>query len=103
VKAFDELKRTIDSKLPENMPPWVLHDLRRTARSLLARERLRVPDHIAERLLGHQLRGVQRVYNRHPYFEEKSEALAKLADEVTRIVSPPEGNVVNLRRPRRRR
>jgi hypothetical protein len=34
------------------------------------RERLQVPDHIAERLLGHQLTGVQRVYNRHPYFEE---------------------------------
>jgi integrase len=103
LNAFAELKRAIDEKLPANMPPWVLHDLRRTARSLLARERLRVPDHIAERLLGHQLQGVQRVYNRHPYFEEKSEALAKLADEVTRIVSPPEDNVVTLRRTRRRR
>jgi integrase len=89
LNAFAELKRAIDEKLPANMPPWVLHDLRRTARSLLARERLRVPDHIAERLLGHQLQGVQRVYNRHPYFEEKSEALAKVADEVVRIVNPP--------------
>jgi integrase len=103
LNAFAELKRAIDAKLPANMPPWVLHDLRRTARSLLARERLRVPDHIAERLLGHQLQGVQRVYNRHPYFEEKSEALAKLADEVTRIVNPPSDNIVALRRARRRR
>jgi hypothetical protein len=46
---------------------------------------------------------VQRVYNRHPYFEEKSEALGKLADEVVRIVNPPEGNVVTLPRTRRRR
>ena len=43
LSAFAELKRAIDSKLPENMPPWVLHDLRRTARSLLARERLASP------------------------------------------------------------
>jgi integrase len=102
MNSFQELKQALDQKLPPNMPAWVLHDLRRTARSLLARERLRVPDHIAERLLGHQLQGVQRVYNRHPYFEEKSEALAKLADEITRIVSPPEGNVVTLPRRGRR-
>jgi len=101
--SFTDLKRATDQRLPPNMTPWVLHDLRRTARSLLARERLKVPDHIAERVLGHSLQGVQKIYNRHPYFEEKSEALAKLADEVERIVNPPQDNVVALRRSGRTR
>jgi hypothetical protein len=51
--------------------------------------RLQVPDHIAERLLGHRLQGMQRIYNRHPYFAEKSTALAQLADEIDRIVKAP--------------
>jgi hypothetical protein len=37
--------------------------------------KIHVPDYIAERTLGHQLTGVQAIYNRHPYFEEKSEAV----------------------------
>jgi integrase len=45
------------------MPAWTMHDLRRTARSLLARAG--VGDQVAERVLGHAIAGVQDVYNRH--------------------------------------
>jgi integrase len=38
------------------IPPWIVHDLRRTARSLLARASVR-PD-ICERVLGHAIPGV---------------------------------------------
>ena len=34
------------------------------------------------------------VYNRYQYFEEKSDALARLATLIERIVNPPSGNVV---------
>ena len=73
---------------------WTLHDLRRTARSLLSRAGV-LSEH-AERLLGHALRGVEGVYDRHAYTAEKTIALAKLAALVERIVSGPSDNVVPL-------
>jgi integrase len=73
---------------------WTLHDLRRTARSLLSRAGVR-PD-IAERVLGHAIAGTEGVYDRHPYFDEKADALARLASLIERIVNPPEGNVVQM-------
>jgi integrase len=80
-----------------NMPHWTLHDLRRTARSLMADKRCGVADNIAERVLGHKIGGVHGIYNRHDYFNEKSDALQKLANLVEMIINPPDtGNVVDL-------
>jgi integrase len=56
---------------------WTLHDLRRTARSLMAEAD--VAENVAERVLGHALRGVRRVYNRYDYADEKADALQRLA------------------------
>ena len=66
------------------MREWSIHDLRRTARTLMAAAG--VPDVVAELVLGHVQRGVQAIYNRHAYFEEKAEALEKLAARLTDIV-----------------
>ena len=74
---------------------WVVHDLRRTARSLMARAGVR-PD-IAERVLGHVQLGVAKVYDRHAYFNEKADALAKLAALIDAIVDPRPGAVAPLR------
>jgi integrase len=101
VSAFGVFKRVIDEHLPANMRPWRLHDLRRTASTCLAA--VGVPDHITERTLGHQLQGIQAIYNRHPYFEEKSAALERLAAHVDRIIHPPTDNVVAMTRGRRRK
>jgi integrase len=76
---------------------WVLHDLRRTARSLMSQAR--VPRDIAERVLGHTIRGVAGVYDRYAYRDEKADALAKLAALIDSIVNPRE-NVVPLARTR---
>ncbi len=65
-------KAVFVAKLPE-MPQWQLHDLRRTARSLMSRAGVR-PD-IAERVLGHVMGGVEGIYDRHKYDEEKAFAL----------------------------
>jgi integrase len=93
--AWSHWKSQLDALLPD-MPPWVHHDLRRTARSLLAE--IGVADHIAEQVLGHSIRGVQGIYNRHAYSEEKGQALARLAALVERIVNPPSTeNVVAMR------
>jgi integrase len=74
---------------------WTLHDLRRTARSLLPRAG--VDADIAERCLGHIIGGVRGVYDRYEYLDEKREAFEKLAKLIDRIVNPPADNVVPLR------
>jgi integrase len=63
---------------------WVLHDLRRTARSLMSKAG--VPSEIAERVMGHAQKGVAGVYDRHDYRDEKAAVLKKLAALVARIV-----------------
>jgi integrase len=75
---------------------WVLHDLRRSARSLLSRADVR-PD-IAERVLGHAIKGVEGIYDRHRYDVEKADALQRLANLVETIINPPADNVRQLRR-----
>jgi integrase len=74
---------------------WTLHDLRRTARSLMSRAG--VSSEHAERVLGHAITGIEGIYNRHEYLTEKSEALRKLAALIEGIVNPPASNVVPLR------
>jgi integrase len=88
-------KRLFDSKLPE-MPQWQLHDLRRTARSLMARAGVR-PD-IAERVMGHAIAGVEGVYDRHAYTTEKADALKRLSALIQTILRPHRGNVTKLAR-----
>jgi integrase len=75
---------------------WVLHDLRRSARSLMSRADVR-PD-IAERVLGHAIQGVEGIYDRHHYDAEKADALQRLANLVETIINPPADNVRQLRR-----
>lgn len=74
--------------------PWTIHDLRRTARSLMARAGVR--SEIAERTLGHVIAGVEGVYDRHDYLEEKGEALAAVALLVEHILQGEQNNVVQL-------
>jgi integrase len=65
---------------------WRIHDLRRTARTLLSRAGITVD--IAERCLGHAIGGVRGVYDRHEYEVEKRHAFEALARMVARIVAP---------------
>jgi integrase len=74
---------------------WTIHDLRRTARSLMTRAGVS-PDH-AERALGHVIGGVRGVYDRHGYFEEKQRAFEALAAQIERVLKP-RPNVVSMRR-----
>jgi len=74
---------------------WTLHDLRRTARSLMSRAGISAD--VAERCLGHVIAGVRGTYDRHAYFEEKKQAFAALATLIERILAPQTDNVVSLR------
>ena len=71
---------------------YTLHDLRRTARSLMSRAK--VQTEIAERVLGHARPKIEATYDVHAYDEEKADALAKLAALIERIVHPAESGKV---------
>lgn len=55
---------------------WAAHDLRRTARTMLAS--LGCPDSVAEAILGHLQPGIQGVYNMYAYDKERRLWLKKL-------------------------
>jgi integrase len=91
-------KRAFDAKLPKGTPNWTLHDLRRTARSLMSRAG--VSSEHAERVMGHAIKGTEGIYDRHKYADEKSAALAKLANLIDGIINPRE-NVVPMAKRKR--
>lgn len=67
------------------LPRWTPHDLRRTARTNMAR--IGIPEEHAEAILGHQKQGVVKVYNQYSYQEEKKQALIKWEAELLKLVS----------------
>ena len=83
VKVLAELRK---EKPDAELPRWTLHDLRRTARSLMSRAG--VPSDHAERCLGHVLSGIRGTYDRHEYLNEKRRAFDALAALIERIVNP---------------
>jgi integrase len=98
INGFSKSKERFDAMLT-GVSPWTLHDLRRTARSLMSRAGIR-PD-IAERVMGHAVEGVEGVYDRFHYRDEKAAALQALASLVDSIVHPRGGDVVPLKRIKR--
>jgi integrase len=97
ILVLDELRKTDAAAQP--LPRWTLHDLRRTARSLMSRAG--VPSDHAERCLGHVIGGVRGVYDRHEYHAEKQQAFEALAGIIERIVTGTQAGVVQLRRGKR--
>jgi integrase len=92
--GFSKAKRELDAAISElresadrsPMPNWTLHDLRRTARSLMSRAK--VPSDHAERAMGHVMGGVRETYDRYEYLDEKRAAFEALASLVARILNP---------------
>jgi integrase len=92
ISGFSDHKRRFDDA--SGVRDWRLHDLRRTARTLMSRAGV-IADH-AERCLGHVVPGIRGVYDHHEFVEEKRLAFEALAGQIERIVNPRE-NVVALR------
>lgn len=97
VAGFSKAKARMDQLMSEQSPPpWVIHDIRRTVRTRLAS--LRVSDLVAEMVIGHGRKGIQRVYDQHTYELEMREALELWAARLRDILTPPPENVVRLRK-----
>jgi len=76
---------------------WVLHDLRRTATTGMAR--LGIAPHVVDRVLNHTagtIRGVAATYNRFDYLAERKEALKAWGRFIEGLVRPASSNVVQL-------
>jgi integrase len=94
--GFSYLKKQFDKAC--KVSGWQLHDLRRTARSLMSKAGV-AADH-AERCLGHAIGGVRGTYDRHDYRPEMQHAYEALAAQIECIINPPPPNVRQLRRSR---
>jgi hypothetical protein len=66
---------------------WSLHDLRRTVRTRLPG--LGVTPDVAERVLGHTIGGIRRVYDHHDYVPQKMAALEAWSAELERMLHQP--------------
>lgn len=89
----DELDHKADA-----IPHWILHDLRRTAATGMAR--CSIAPHVVDKVLNHvsgTIRGVAAVYNRFEYLDERRVALEAWGQHITELVSPRPSNIVAIR------
>jgi integrase len=99
VSGFSKAKDRLDT-LMGDPPEWILHDLRRTATSRMAR--LGIAPHVVDKILNHTagtIRGVAAVYNRYQFEPERKAALEARGRFVESLVRPAPSNVIGLRLP----
>lgn len=99
--ARAEAKERGDDPEKVQIPDWVIHDLRRTMASGMARLGVQLP--VIERCLNHvsgSFGGIVGVYQRHSFADEKKAALEIWSAHVERLVGlkPVASNVTKLRR-----
>jgi integrase len=83
--------------VPKLVPKFILHDLRRTAATGMAR--LNIAPHVVDKVLNHSsgtIRGVAAVYNRFDYLAERRAALDAWARHVDNLLIR-QSNVIELR------
>jgi integrase len=100
IANFSDPKLKLDAA--SGVTGWRLHDLRRTARSLLSRCKDVSVDH-AERVLGHSLGDIRARYDKHDYAEEIRVAVEALAALIANIINPPEGEIADIAAERSKR
>jgi integrase len=104
VVSFSRFKKVLDKKMAaiagHPIKPWRLHDLRRTASTIMNESPedggLGVAPHVVEAVLNHAKVGIAGTYNRARYLSEKRAALARWAAFVEGLVSGRAANVVPL-------
>jgi len=95
MRTYYEAKRIVDAAIAEagtKLPRWTIHDLRRTAATLMAGHG--VLPHILSSILGHSAAAavstmpsstVTKIYNRYAYLEERRQALEAWAQYVVSL------------------
>lgn len=81
---FGQDKASPTKNKMESVDYFVVHDLRRTFRTLASAEG--IDGQVAQRYLNHKLKGVEGIYNRHNFLEERREAHQKVADRIAKYL-----------------
>jgi integrase len=110
ISGLSKMKAQLDRAISERrkkagtkqMPPWVLHDLRRTLRTRLTSD-LDVDAFTAERVLGHALPGLRGVYDQGRHRTQKRDALARWETLLLSIVEPQASPADQVERRRMRK
>lgn len=77
------LSRAVDRKLKQlGVPKFVPHDLRRTLATRLGDSDIGADPIVVEKILNHQLQGVQKVYNLQEYMKERKQALDSWSNRI---------------------
>jgi integrase len=96
VSGFGKVKARLDSQINtmrrsdqlEPLPPWTLHDLRRTMVTVM-NEKLGIAPHVVEAVVNHMSglakAGVAGVYNRALYLDDRGKALRSWQDWLLRL------------------
>jgi integrase len=97
--SWGNSKRALDARLGDQVRPFTLHDLRRSAATRMCD--LGVAPHVVEELLNHHSGhrgGIAGVYNRSRYEREAKAAVALWADHVRSITEGSERKIVPMQR-----
>jgi len=98
VGHFHRIKDQLDAHMGD-VPHWVVHDIRRSVASGMARIGIAVP--VIEKILAHKtgtFRGIVGTYQRHSFLPEMAVAMQKWADHVEQLVTGKAAKVVKLPR-----
>lgn len=91
-QGWSACKRRLEERLPNDMPHWTLHDLRRSVITHLGENGFALP-HVTEMLVNHlsgHKAGIAGVYDKAKYLPERRKALQVWSDHMAKRVS--EGN-----------
>ncbi len=101
ISGFSKAKIALDEA--SGVRDWVFHDLRRTFTTHAA-EVLKVPPHVADKILSHKsgtIKGVQAVYQKAQFLDEREAALNAWGNYVEALVTEKTANVVRISAGRR--
>jgi integrase len=99
ISGWSKVKMQLDAEM--KIPPWRLHDLRRTCVTEMAE--LGIPPHLIELIVNHvsgARAGVAGTYNRSEMMAERRAALERWASHVAGLVAERPANVAPIRRSR---
>jgi integrase len=100
VGHFHRINDRLDAHM-EGVPHWVVHDIRRSVASGMARIGIPVP--VVEKILAHRggsFKGVVGVYQRHSFLPEMATALQRWGDHIEQLVTGSKPAKVLKLRPR---
>ena len=101
--GFSAAKSRLDKFIARDngarIPPWILHDLRRSAATCLASLGVNLP--VIERVLNHvsgSFGGIVSVYQKHSFSDEMKDAMERWGRRIESFVTGEAGNVIELAR-----